>query len=87
MTVSAMNSAGKVITNYTGTIYFDTNNIAADVVFPNTKKAYTFTAADKWVHIFTGGFTVKQPGKYELVVYEIDVIPDGVKKTVKVTAQ
>ena len=47
MTVSAMNSAGKVITNYTGTIYFDTNNIAADVVFPNTKKSYTFTAADK----------------------------------------
>ncbi len=45
MTVSIMNNAGQVITNYTGTIYFGTNNLEVDVVFP--LKSYTFTAADK----------------------------------------
>ena len=45
MTVSVINSAGQVITNYTGTIYFGTNNLEADVGFP--LRSYTFTTADK----------------------------------------
>lgn len=47
ITVSPVNSAGQVITNYTGRIYFGTNNLPADVTFPNAKAEYTFTAADK----------------------------------------
>lgn len=46
-TVSPVNSAGQVITNYTGMIYFGTNNLTADVTFPNAKAEYTFTTADK----------------------------------------
>jgi len=52
MTVSAVNSAGQVLTNYTGTIYFSTNNLESDVLFPNGKKSYTFTSADKGKHTF-----------------------------------
>ncbi|MCB9806318.1 hypothetical protein H6768_00120 [Candidatus Peribacteria bacterium] len=37
ISVTAVNSAGQTITNYIGTIYFTTNNILSDVVFPNTK--------------------------------------------------
>lgn len=86
-TVSAVNSAGQVLTNYLGTIYFDTNNLESDVTFPNTQQSYTFTAADKGIHKFTGGFKLKQPGKYEIIVYEVDVIPNGVQKIVKITAK
>jgi hypothetical protein len=46
-TVSAVNSAGQILTNYLGTIYFDTNNLESDVTFPNTQQAYTFTGATK----------------------------------------
>lgn len=45
VTVSIMNSAGQVITDYMGTIYLGTNNLEVDVLFP--LKSYTFTAADK----------------------------------------
>ncbi len=45
MTVSVMNSAGQVITGYTGTVYLGTNNLEADVLFP--MKSYTFTTTDK----------------------------------------
>lgn len=86
-TVSAVNSAGQVLTNYLGTIYFDTNNLESDVIFPNTQQSYTFTAADKGIRKFTGGFKLKQPGKYEIIVYEVDVIPNGVQKIVKITAK
>jgi hypothetical protein len=84
MTVSIMNSAGQVITNYTGTIYFGTNNLEVDVVFP--LKSYTFTTADKWKKVFSG-FKLKQLGNYELSVYEVDTIPNGTKQTVKITAK
>jgi len=87
ITVSAVNSAGQVITNYTGTIYFGTNNLLVDVIFPNAKKEYTFTTADKGKRIFKGAFSLKQLGNYELIVYEIDVIPNGISKTVKITAK
>lgn len=86
-TVSAVNSAGQVLTNYLGTIYFDTNNLESDVTFPNTQQSYTFTTADKGIHKFTGGFKFKQPGTYEIIVYEVDVIPDGVQKLVKIIAK
>jgi hypothetical protein len=52
MTVSAVNSAGQILTNYTGTIYFSTNNLESDVLFPNGKTSYTFTSADKGKHTF-----------------------------------
>lgn len=87
ITVSAVNSAGQVLTNYLGTIYFDTNNLESDVIFPNTQQSYTFTTADKGKRTFTGGFKLKQPGNYELIVYEVDVIPNGVQKIFKVTAK
>lgn len=86
-TVSAVNSAGQILTNYVGTIYFDTNNLESDVTFPNTQQAYTFTASDKGVRKFTGGFKFKQPGTYEIIVYEVDVIPNGVQKLVKIIAK
>lgn len=86
-TVSAVNSAGQILPNYLGTIYFDTNNLESDIIFPNTQQAYTFTAADKGTHKFTGGFKFKQPGTYEIIVYEVDIIPDGVQKLVKITAK
>lgn len=87
ITVSAVNSAGQILTNYLGTIYFDTNNLESDVIFPNTQQSYTFTAADKGKRTFTGGFKLKQPGNYELIVYEVDVIPNGIQKVFKVTAK
>jgi hypothetical protein len=87
VTVSAVNSAGQVLTNYLGTIYFDTNNLESDVMFPNTQQSYTFTAADKGKRTFTGGFKLKQTGNYELIVFEVDVIPNGVQKIFKVTAK
>lgn len=75
MTVTVVNSAGQTLKNYTGTIYFDTNNLEADVLYPNGKTAYTFTTTDQGKHTF-GGFQLKQLGKYELIVYEVDIIPD-----------
>jgi hypothetical protein len=84
MTVSIVNSTGAVIPNYTGTIYFGANNLEADIVFP--MKSYTFTEADKWKKVFSG-FQIKQIGNYELRVYEIDTIPDGTSRTVKITAK
>lgn len=84
ITVTIINSAGQVLTDYTGTIYFWTNNLEVDVLFPT--KSYTFTAADKGKKIFKG-IQLKQIGMYELVIYEVDTIPNGTSKTVKITAK
>lgn len=52
MTVTAVNSAGQTLKNYTGTVYLGTNNLESDVLFPNGKTAYTFTTNDQGQHVF-----------------------------------
>ncbi len=53
-------------------------------MFPGEQE-YTFTSADKGQHIFVNGFTIKKPGDYELVVFELDGPNGGIEKVIKVT--
>ncbi len=86
MTVTALNEAGKKYEKYEGTIFFDTNSNPADVVLPFEDGEYQFTLSDQGAHTFQKWFTLKKPGKYELVVFELDGPGGGVEKIVEVTA-
>lgn len=86
MTVKAVDAAGKKLDKYEGTIFFDTNNNTADVVLPFENGEYKFTLSDQGEHTFSKGFTLKKPGKYELVVFELDGPGGGIEKTMTVTA-
>ena len=57
VTVKALDTWGNVATGYTGTIHFTSSDSAA--VLPAD---YTFTAADKGIHKFTNGLTLKTAG-------------------------
>jgi hypothetical protein len=49
LTVTVKDAYGNVVTGYTGTIHFTSTDATAMV-----PKDYTFTAADKGVHTFSG---------------------------------
>jgi hypothetical protein len=59
ITVTAQDTSGKTLTGYTGTVHFTTTDKGAGVVLPAN---YTFTAADKGSHTFTGGVTLVTAG-------------------------
>jgi autotransporter-associated beta strand protein len=61
VTVKAENGYNSVLTGYTGTIQFTSSDPQA--VLPSN---YTFTAADKGVHVFTNAATFKTSGKQTL---------------------
>lgn len=86
VTVEAQDGAGKTLDKYEGTIFFDTNNNPADVVLPFEEWEYQFTLNDQGKHTFQEGFTLKKPGKYELVIFELDGPNGGIEKVVEVTA-
>lgn len=52
MTVKALDASGKIYDKYEGNIFFDTNNNAADVVFPFENAEYGFNLADGGIHTF-----------------------------------
>lgn len=86
VTVTALDKAGKKYEKYEGTILFDTNSNAADVILPWEDVGYKFELSDQGVHTFQKWFTLKKAGKYELIVFEIDWPNGGVEKIVEVTA-
>lgn len=86
ITVEAQDGAGKTLDKYEGTIFFDTNNNPADVTLPFEEGEYQFTLNDQGKHTFQEGFTLKKPGKYELVIFELDGPNGGIEKVVEVTA-
>ena len=56
MTVKALSASGTINNTYTGKIFFDTNNNAADVLLPNEENdggsEYQFNLADGGIHTF-----------------------------------
>lgn len=69
-----MGSDNTKLSNYTGTVYFDSiNHAPTDMILPSTNgDGYKFTNTDKGEHTFTKGFTIKQPGTYIIETYEIE---------------
>jgi hypothetical protein len=57
ITVTAWDAYNNIATNYTGTVSFTSTDGAAVLPAP-----YTFTTADKGVHTFTNGVTLKTAG-------------------------
>ncbi len=86
--VTALDGAGKKMSTYEGTIYFDVRKgTATDVTLPSFwDEWYLFKLSDEGTHTFAKGFTIKKAGLYEIDVYEIDTPGDGVSKTIKITA-
>jgi hypothetical protein len=63
ITVTALDVNGSVVPGYRGTIHFTSTDGAA--MLPAD---YTFTAADKGVHVFTSAVTLHTPGSQMVVV-------------------
>ncbi len=59
LTVSAVDSAGNVVSNFLGTVYLT----SSDPLLAGVTLAYTFTAADAGSHTFTSGVTLETVGK------------------------
>jgi sugar lactone lactonase YvrE len=59
VTVAALDSYGNADPSYTGTVSFTSTDSASGTVLPAD---YTFTAADKGTHTFTGGATLLSAG-------------------------
>ena len=89
VTVKAVDAYGNVATGYTGTIHFTSTDTKA--VLPAD---YTFTAADKGVHKFTNGLTLKTAGTEYVTATDMasssihgtksDVVTPGAAKTLGV---
>ena len=56
MTLTVEDAYGNVVTGYTGTVHFSTNDPGATL-----PPDYTFTAADAGVHTFTNAFVLVLP--------------------------
>lgn len=63
VTVTAADSSGGAVTDYTGTVHFKSNDAVAGL-----PADYTFTAADHGVHIFQ--VTLKTVGSQTITVYD-----------------
>ena len=74
VTVTARDAYGDTATGYLGTIHFTSTDTAA--VLPAN---YAFTAADKGVHAFAGGLTVKTAGSR--TVTATDTVTPSIKGT------
>jgi hypothetical protein len=62
LTVTVEDAYGNVVTGYTGTIHFTSSDRTATL-----PADYTFTAADKGVHTFTG-LVLRKTGKQTLTI-------------------
>jgi hypothetical protein len=67
-TLTVEDAYGNVVTGYTGTVHFSTNNTGATL-----PADYTFTAADAGVHTFTNAFVLVRPRKNPPVFIDIFV--------------
>ena len=65
LTVKVEDSYGNVVTGYTGTIHFSSTDTTATLPVD-----YTFTAADKGVHTFTG-LVLRTKGKQTITITDI----------------
>jgi hypothetical protein len=72
ITVTAWDAYNNIATNYTGTVSFTSTDSAAILPAP-----YTFTAADKGVHTFTNGVTLKTSGT-QTITATWTVVPGGI---------
>jgi hypothetical protein len=81
--VTAVDANGKTLTNYTGTIYFDSNDTPFRDVFWDARDSYTFTLADRGIRTFGWSFQFLKAGDYELVIYELST--KNIEKIVHVT--
>ena len=68
VTVTALDAGGKVATGYRGAIHFTSADPKA--VLPAD---YTFTAADKGVHKFTNGVTLKSAGARSVTATDVSL--------------
>lgn len=86
--IKAVDTTGKKLSTYEGTVYFDVRKGSdTDVTLPSSSDEwYTFQLSDQGEHTFSKWFTLKKAGAYEIDVYEIDTPGDGVSKTIKITA-
>lgn len=60
LTLTVEDAYGNVVTGYTGTVHFSTNDPGARL-----PADYTFTAADAGVHTFTNAFVLVLPNKHQ----------------------
>jgi hypothetical protein len=65
ITVTVVDAYGNVVTNYRGTVRFKSTEQGATL-----PANYTFTAADRGVHTFSG-LTFKKRGKHTITVYDL----------------
>ncbi len=87
VTITAIDSSGKTITDYDGTIYLDlTNQSTSDLLSPLDEDGYTFTPLDHGSHTFEQAFFFKKAGIYTFDIFELDT-DDTVSQTVSVTVQ
>ncbi len=74
VTVKALDTNGQKFSTYEGTVYFDIEGGSASDIFPfnDDNEWYKFTLSDQGEHTFQKWFTIKKPGKYTIVVFEVD---------------
>jgi probable HAF family extracellular repeat protein len=80
VTVTAVDPYGNTDTNYQGTVTFSTTDPDPGVVLPAD---YTFTAADRGTHTFSGGFTLVTPGDQTLTA--VDTVNNSLSGSAVVT--
>jgi Regulator of chromosome condensation (RCC1) repeat len=80
VTITAVDAEGNVGTGYTGTIHFTSADGQATL-----PADYTFTAADKGVHKFTNGLTLKTVGSMSVTATDMAISSITGSQTVTVT--
>jgi hypothetical protein len=80
-TVKATDAYGNTVPAYAGTVHFTSND--GQAVLPGD---YTFLPADKGVHTFPGGATLKTTGSRSIIATDTQNPAVTGKQTVKVTA-
>ena len=88
MTVTAIDTSGNPITDYTGTIYLDLiSQSTGDFISPLDEDGYTFTSADKGSHTFEQALFFKKSGTYTFDIFDIDSSDESISQTMTVTVQ
>ncbi len=82
-TVEALDQSNNVVPNYTGTVQFDTTDIAAAAVVPAD---YQFVPADDGVHVFTVGSPLVTAGTQTMTAFDEAVNAIAGSATVTVVA-
>jgi uncharacterized repeat protein (TIGR01451 family) len=81
VTVTGRDAAGAVATDYVGTVRFTSTDPAASL-----PAVYTFTAAERGVHVFTFGVTLRTPGSQTVTVSDQAAPSIAGSQTVQVNA-